>query len=268
MRLNRHNRGLYFFDEHALYYNFMTNPKYWAGRAKPFSVSILREPWSRAISHWRYHQEACRNNDTWVDTGFCKETLPEGFEAYILDTCGGNPKYCYTQEGFLNPTLDLPPVRLIERFDILLVLEEFDLSLIVFAILANLPLSSIPYIRMNDNICTPLPAYSDSTKQKALENGFKVDMKLYELAKTRLHAQAKALDKNGIVSRLRTQLVHYNARAEMKCKYPPDPCNVPKKSAPTAVIYAWENSAFKCLNAVWPTTYYNLRDQGPEDYIQ
>lgn len=104
-------------------------------------------------------------------------------------------------------------------YDFVLVIEEFDLSLIVLHFDYGIPMRVLTYLIANKDTSAEMPKFSNQIKQGALKRGLNRDSIIYERAKKYLLdrvGQLRQTTNGGFDLKLK-QLKEMNAIIQKKC---------------------------------------------------
>jgi len=256
--LNAFNDGFELVDQHLKLSPFMLEPRYWKGKSRPSLVTIIREPWARHISAWRYKEKACAENQTWISRASCDVLFAKGFEADTLNLCGKGRHEswpgCSLQFAYMTPSPRLTEEEVLNGYNLVLINEQFDISLMVMHFDIGVPLAALPHFAWNQNNCSSKVEYSDETKSAALAEGLAKDVTLYNIAVDKLLRRANELriSTGGLFDSVLNRLQKANKLAKRKCGFKPQRCSnkVRHKLSVTAQEQA-EISIYNCLNQIW-----------------
>jgi hypothetical protein len=261
--LRKNPAGLQVFASQVCMHPFMLRNG-WRDNKPPILLGLVRDPWSRWVSAWRYLEKRCEENDQVMPHDIqvlCTTRLSRGFERYTQDICeeisGSNPQ-CSVQHAWLAPEHYTAPAVLLKTYDLILVIEEFDLSLAVLHFDYGVPLSALPYIVANQDKSVPVPHISADVKAKALARGLSIDAALYRLAKQRLMQRADDLNRTtaGKFHDVVATLKRANAKAQVECTTP-DSLHENDCIVTSRLVKKTEGCRHRCLDGIWQQVLIN-----------
>ena len=209
--------GFNIFSSQVCLRNFMVDKDHWKGKTKqPLLLGLVREPWSRWVSAWRYLEKRCEEKDPTMPAPvakLCYTRLPQGFAKVTENECILQNKCSYQYAWMFGKTSGKI------SYDFVLVIEEFDLSLLVLHYDYGIPLQVLTYLIANKDSSAEMPKFSNQIKQNALKHGLNRDSIIYERAKKYLFsrvAELKATNGEEFDLKLK-QLKEMNAIIQQKC---------------------------------------------------
>jgi len=185
----------------------------------------------------------------------CKTRLPTGFERYSDNMCGqsfAQAPMCSVQHAWLAAEPHASPASVLQTYDLVLVLEDFDTSLAVLHFDYGVPLRALPYLVANQDKSAPMPHITHDVKTRVLNHGLALDHALHRLAHATLTRRAQALNAStdGYFQVVLNRLAKARALAQQECSsddaYKKDDCIVTSR-----LVLKQESCRHACLDLIW-----------------
>jgi hypothetical protein len=258
--LHRNPGGLEVFASQVCFHPFMRSLG-WRDKQKPVLLGLVRDPWARWLSAWRYLEKRCAEEDPEMPPDIqrlCTSRLPRGFERYSLDACAqslGTSTVCSVQHAWLSPDRGMGALAVVKLYDLILVTEAFDESLVVLHYDHGVPLAALPYLVSNQDKSAPMPHFSSEAKRRILERGLSNDVSLYNNAKARLLKRVEELNAStqGQFGLVLARLTRAHALAQQQCSGP-DTMDENDCIVTHHLIKKTESCRHKCLDRIWAAT--------------
>ena len=223
---HKNAEGVDFFASHMCFSSFMAaaGSKPWKSPDRPLVLSMLRHPWDRHISAWRYTRERCElGDDSLRSTAKCHQD----FASYTERWCH-MPSYCSRMFGFLRGPAAKQTAggskihhvvkAMLNRFDFILILERFDESLAILHLLYGAPFRVLPYFVVNKDSTIPMPRFQASLRRMAIHRGLQLDMFAYAYANKTLSEKIASVDPQKF-ARVVDLIRKANGEAHTQCAY-------------------------------------------------
>lgn len=142
------------FAYHACFMKEMLDPQYWTLGQKPFTLTMMRNPYEQFISRYRYVRHCCENSKL----QWCQNLCPHiKLDAFIKKTC--HAKSCDQQSSFMRD----------HDYDLVMLVERFTESLAVLGVKLNIPSWALLYIPLNTNVFVGKATYAFNSSQQRQE---------------------------------------------------------------------------------------------------
>ena len=218
----KHNTGPFqVFLSQACYKPFMRQPKWWYGETRPFVLGLMRDPWERWVSAYRYTQARCQSHDPTLKVeGLCGR----GFEDYTKHLCSSVRLTCSAQFEYMHGRIMQDSLRklqpssannILNQFDFVLILERFEESLIVLHKVYGFPFRVLPSLVANKDDQVPVPV-KDLRDWAANFGGMGRDALLYKRARKRLQEAIDRIPADEFADAVQ-RLKDANQRAKQLC---------------------------------------------------
>jgi hypothetical protein len=192
--LSAPNRKLNVVAEHCCLSSWMRKSQVWQGR--PVVLTLLRHPWERWISQYRFTRERCadaeqRRGATASTSDECKTHA--SFQSY-LSAKRSHLNYYHMILGGPNrdnKMSDFNQKALLNKVDFALVTEMFDESLVALALQIKLDPVYLPYVVANRDKSVAAVDVNEEFKREVLRKWLKMDVAIYDEAKRRLNVVVK-----------------------------------------------------------------------------
>ncbi|KAH9258163.1 hypothetical protein BASA81_003747 [Batrachochytrium salamandrivorans] len=186
------------FASHTCYHaEYMTNPGYWLGYQSPLTITLMRQPLDQFTSKFRYVQMCCQHRRETITSSshsplerrwnwcqpLCVDSADQALNSYVTKACTGKHA-CNEQKRYMGIAF-AKLKTIIDSYDLIMISDRFDESLVVAAVLYGLPLRALPYLNRNTNKVIPQPIYTKADLS-FIQSHIKYDLTLYHLAVVKL----------------------------------------------------------------------------------
>jgi hypothetical protein len=213
------------FISHGCFKPFMMaskQPEAWNRPDRQLKLTMFREPWSRVVSFYRYVAKCCEQNPPleWCALQCSWAKTPERFLQHnCVDLQNCNQLYYYLRAQYPDDDLVLSRAdaeKLLNDFDLIVVLEMLDESLVLLHMEYGIPFDMLPHINANANTGGKTPRISDKARTNAL-NRMQPDVILYDVAAERLRSKIANLKNKDVFEEKLAKLRAIQAQVKQQC---------------------------------------------------
>ena len=120
------NQSLEIFTSQTCFHGFMTSARWWKNEVRPVRLALMRDPWTRWLSAYRYTQKRCKEHDPLLVS---HNQCGADFQSYTKSAC--ETSYCSVQFQFMRGGHGTPRGALsksaaehvLDQYDLVLLLE-------------------------------------------------------------------------------------------------------------------------------------------------
>lgn len=186
---------------HGCFQNFMKNDaSAWKSPKNLIAVTMLRDPWARFYSYFRFVQrccmldpplEWCRRDCNWASS----------VDKFVTRHCSRDSPDCNQMSYYLMPGISKLPTTLsgaealvvLKPFDLVLTSSHFNEGLVLLHLVYHIPFITLIQIDANKNNDAPLEQPSEDLKKRAMQV-MQPDAMLYNTANKILALQISKVD--------------------------------------------------------------------------